>query len=166
MTAGPAVEPADRFVAERLLATVREDVGRADTKASILLSGAVAAPALLIGGRWPAAGGGTAATALLSAGALLWLLGAAALVRTILPRTGTGRAVGDLTYFGDLLAAENPDLLVARVASAGRDPVRWLLVQSVDVSTILAAKYRWIRRGVACMVPGALLAVAGLLLRR
>ena len=164
MTAGPATEPSGRFVAERLLATVREDVGRADTKASILLSGAVAVPALLVSGHWPPDGTGTAATALLSAGALLWFLGAAALVRAILPRTGTGRAVGDLTYFGDLLTADDPDLLVARVASAGRDPVRWLLVQSVDVSTILAAKYRWIRRGVACMAPGALLAVAGFLL--
>ncbi|MFD9597822.1 Pycsar system effector family protein, partial [Kitasatospora sp. NPDC059973] len=45
-----------------------------------------------------------------------------------------------------------------------RDPVGWLLVQAVDVSTILAAKYRWIRWGVGCLAPGAALTTAGLLL--
>ncbi|MFD5344115.1 hypothetical protein ACFWJY_10160, partial [Streptomyces anulatus] len=50
-------------IAERLLVTVREDLGRADSKAAVLLSGALALPAFLIGrhgspdGRGPPAAG-------------------------------------------------------------------------------------------------------------
>jgi hypothetical protein len=152
-----------RFVAERLLDTVREDIGRADTKASILLSAALALPALLLGGHWSAGRAG-AALVLPAVGAGLWVLGTAALVRAILPRTGTVRGRSGLTYFGDLLSGEAPHLLAARVTEAARDPVGWLLVQSVDVAGILATKYRWIRRGVYCLTAGAALVAGGLLL--
>ncbi|WP_324606670.1 Pycsar system effector family protein [Kitasatospora azatica] len=151
-----------RLLAERLLATVREDIGRADTKAAILLSTALALPALLLGR--PTGSPGAVATVLLAVGGALWAVGTGALVRAILPRTGTVRGRGDMTYFGDLLTATDPKSLTARVVEAGRDPLAWLLVQAVDVSTILAAKYRWIRWSVACLAPGAALAAAGLLL--
>ncbi len=158
-------EGASRFVAERLLSTVREDIGRADTKASILLSAALALPALLAGGH-PAHGpAGVPGLVLLTVGGLLWFLGGAALVRAIMPRTRTLRGGDGLTYFGDLLRpGASLEELAARVAAAGRDQVGWLLVQSVDVSAILAAKYHWIRLGVALLTPGAALATVGLLL--
>ncbi|MFI6845150.1 DUF5706 domain-containing protein [Kitasatospora sp. NBC_00085] len=153
-----------RFVADRLLAAVREDIGRADTKSSILLTAALGLPALLLGRPWAADRPGPLAAVLLALGGALWAAGAVALVRAILPRTGTLRDRDGVTFFGDLVAAEGRSALAGRVVAAGRDPLDWLLVQAVDVSTILAAKYRWIRWGVACLAPGSVLATAGLLL--
>ncbi|MDX2543093.1 Pycsar system effector family protein [Streptomyces sp. WI04-05B] len=151
-------------VAERLLSTVREDLGRADSKAAVLLSGTLALPAFLIG--WQGAPGwhGPADVTLILAG-LLWAVSVTALVGALMPRTGTVREsdVGgdEVTYFGDLVGARH-DLatLAARVTEAGRDPAGWLLVQAVDVSAILSAKYRAIRWGVGSLAPSAALALA------
>ncbi|GAA0287724.1 hypothetical protein GCM10009540_03750 [Streptomyces turgidiscabies] len=148
-------------VAERLLSTVREDLGRADSKAAVLLSGTLALPAFLIG--WQGAPGwhGPADVTLILAG-LLWAVSVTALVGALMPRTGTVREGPDeVTYFGDLVGARR-DLttLAARVAEAGRDPAGWLLVQAVDVSAILSAKYRAIRWGVGSLAPSAALALA------
>ena len=159
-----AGERVSERVAERLLSTVREDLGRADSKAAVLLSGTLALPAFLIG--WQGAPGwhGPADVTLIVAG-LLWAVSVTALVAALMPRTGTVREAregGDeVTYFGDLVGARR-DLatLAARVAEAGRDPAGWLLVQAVDVSAILSAKYRAIRWGVGSLAPSAALALA------
>ncbi len=147
-------------VAERLLSTVREDLGRADSKAAVLLSGTLALPAFLIG--WQGAPGwrGPADVTLVLAG-VLWTVAVTALVGALMPRTGTVRSRDAVTYFGDLVGARR-DLagLAARVAEAGRDPAGWLLVQAVDVSAILSAKYRAIRWGVGSLAPSAALALA------
>ncbi|MGW3040182.1 Pycsar system effector family protein [Kitasatospora sp. NPDC001159] len=160
----PDASDETRFVADRLLAAVREDIGRADTKASILLTAALGLPALLLGRSWPDGRPAGLAAALLALGGALWAVGAVALVRAILPRTGTQRDHEGVTYFGDLLPTGGRTALADRVTAAGRDPVGWLLVQAVDVSAILAAKYRWIRWGVGCLAPGAVLTTAGMLL--
>ena len=152
---------ADRFVAERLLATVREDIGRADSKASVLLSGGLALPALLIAGGWRPNGLDLPGALLLASAGALWLFGVGCLVLVVLPRLGTSRTGPGLTFFGDFLRTDGPDGLSARVRDAATDPVRWLVVQTVDVSTILAAKYRWIRWGVVALTPAAVLAAAG-----
>ncbi|MGW6912659.1 Pycsar system effector family protein [Kitasatospora sp. NPDC054939] len=163
-TTPPAAPDETRFVADRLLAAVREDIGRADTKASILLTAALGLPALLLGRSWPDGRPTWPAVVLLALGGVLCAAGAVALVRAILPRTGTQRDREAVTYFGDLLPAGGRPALADRVTAAGRDPVGWLLVQAVDVSAILAAKYRWIRWGVGCLAPGAVLTTAGVLL--
>nr|WP_033257948.1 Pycsar system effector family protein [Kitasatospora sp. SID7827] len=147
-----------------MLAAVREDIGRADTKASILLTGALGLPALLLGQGWPGGGAAGYASVLLVLGAVCWAAGTVALVQAIMPRTGTQGEHESVTYFGDLLPGAAGPELAERLAAAGRDPAGWLLLQAVDVSTILAAKYRWIRRGVGCLAPGAVLTTAGVLL--
>ncbi|MFE6775643.1 Pycsar system effector family protein [Streptomyces sp. NPDC057702] len=150
--------PGER-IAERLLATVREDLGRADSKAGVLLSGALAMPAVLIG--WHGAPGwsGLGDVALLLAG-VLWVVAVSALVRALLPRTGTVRAGGGLTYYRDLLPPHDLGRLSTELTEAGRDPAHWLLVQAVDVSSILSAKYRAIRWAVSTLAPAAALASA------
>ncbi|MFE4392349.1 MULTISPECIES: Pycsar system effector family protein [Streptomycetaceae] len=153
-----------RFVADRLLCVVREDIGRADTKSSILLTAALGLPALLLDRNWADGRPGTLAAVLLALGGVFWAAGAVALVRAILPRTGTLRDHDGVTFFGDLLTSEGRPALTEQIVAAGRDPLDWLLVQAVDVSTILAAKYRRIRWGVACLAPGSVLATAGILL--
>ncbi|MFE4358426.1 MULTISPECIES: Pycsar system effector family protein [unclassified Kitasatospora] len=165
----PAPEPVPcsdeaRFVADRLLCVVREDIGRADTKSSILLTAALGLPALLLDRNWADGRPGTLAAVLLALGGVFWAAGAVALVRAILPRTGTLRDHDGVTFFGDLLTSEGRPALTEQIVAAGRDPLDWLLVQAVDVSTILAAKYRRIRWGVACLAPGSVLATAGILL--
>ncbi|MEU2870170.1 Pycsar system effector family protein [Streptomyces olivoreticuli] len=148
--------PGER-IAEHLLNSVREDLGRADSKAAVLLSAALALPAFLIGGHGVPGWHGPADLTLVAAG-VLWAVAVAALVRALMPRTGTLRAQDGVTYFGDLLTRD-VGRLSAEIAEAGRDPVGWLLVQAVDVSAILAAKYRTIRWGVGALSPAAALAL-------
>ncbi|GGW83943.1 Pycsar system effector family protein [Streptomyces lomondensis] len=156
----PQSDTADHYVAERLLVTVREDLGRADVKASILLSGAVAAPALVLGrgGALPASG---AALGFLVAGGALWAAGTLLLLAVIAPRTGTLRTAPGATFYGDALGAPDAEALRAAVTRAGQDRVAWLLVQFQDVSAILAAKYRWLRCSMALLGAGLLLAAVG-----
>jgi hypothetical protein len=150
------------YVAERLLGTAREELARADTKASVLLSGALAVPALLFGGRWAPGQARGAWLVVLVAGGALWLAGSGLLVWAILPRTGTARAGPALTYFADARALDGPQALRAALREAGRDKVAWLTTQFVDTSTILSAKYRCLRRGMACLAPGLALCLTAL----
>jgi len=145
-------------IAERLLTTVREDLGRADSKAAVLLSGTLALPAFLAGWRGTPGWDGLGDVTLILSG-VLWAVAVAALVGALMPRTGTVRARDGVTYFGDLVKARDVAGLSARVTEAGRDPAGWLLVQAVDVSSILSAKYRAIRWGVGSLAPSAVLAV-------
>ena len=154
-----APDAAARYVAERLLLTVREDLGRADVKASVLLSGALAAPALVLSGGRVASGASGAALVLLVSAGLCWAAGALMLLLgVILPRTGTVRRAPGPTFYVDALGASDADELLAGVLEAGLDPVRWLLTQFQDVSVILAAKYRWLRWSTALLGLGVALA--------
>lgn len=124
----------------------------------MLLSGTLALPAFLAGWRGTPAWDGLADVTLVLSG-VLWAVAVAALVAALLPRTGTVRRGDGVTYFGDLVASHDLAGLTARVGEAGRDPAKWLLVQAVDVSSILSAKYRAIRWGVGSLAPSAALAV-------
>lgn len=145
-------------IAERLLNTVREDLGRADSKVAVLLSGALALPAFLIGWHGTPDWHGPADLTLVVAG-VLWAVAVIALVRALMPRTRTIRSQDGVTFFGDLLPPQDVARLSAEIAEAGRDPVGWLLIQAVDVSSILSAKYRAIRWGVGALAPSAALAL-------
>jgi hypothetical protein len=153
-----AAEPSPReaavYVAERLLTAVRDDVARADTKAAVLLSGALAAPALLLGGHGSPHGGGLPRSALLAAGAVLWAAGTALLVWAIVPRTGTLRRGPGVTYFGDARPGQDLDTLLRAIDVAGRDRAGWLMTQFVDISGILMAKYRCLRWGMSLLAAG------------
>jgi hypothetical protein len=162
MTAGdPGADAAAHYVAERLLLTVREDLGRADVKASVLLSGAVAVPALVLGRGMPAGVSGPAAV-FVAAGAALWAAGTLLLLAVIVPRTRTVRSAPGPTFYADGLAVTDREALRRAAAEAGADRVGWLLTQFQDVSVILSAKYRWLRRSMALLGAGLLLAGAPL----
>jgi len=155
-----------RFVAEQLLASVREDIGRADAKAAILLSGALAGPVVLLSwrsnGAFPSSVPGISA---LSAGACCWLLGLTALVAALLPRMTTARRGPGITFFKDLSEGHDLASLMSWMEAAGRDPTDWLLVRARDASLILAAKYCWIRRGAAALALGLIVGLTGALVR-
>ncbi|MGW2613426.1 Pycsar system effector family protein [Streptomyces sp. NPDC001500] len=175
MTAAPGAPgapataaPEARFVAERLLATVREDTGRADVKASVLLSVALGVPPLVVGaGQRPPDRPSVLWLVLVAAGLLMWLVGTVSLVRAMLPHGGTERVGPGITFFADVVAvhtAAGAGGVAEAVGRAGEDVTAWLLTQAVDTSHILVRKYRCIRWGAGWLVPGALSATAGLLL--
>ncbi|MFI1658559.1 Pycsar system effector family protein [Streptomyces sp. NPDC020472] len=151
------VQPGEmRFMAERLLATVREDIGRADTKAAILLSGALAFLAVVFSGdRAPLPTAGTGLALLLAAGAL-WTAGVLMLVSVVLPRTRVG---ADRTFLRELTAGPSATVLRERLGASGADATDWLLEQAGVHGLVLAAKYRWLRLGVSALALGALLAL-------
>ncbi|MDH2393482.1 DUF5706 domain-containing protein [Streptomyces sp. HNM0663] len=144
-------------MAERLLASVREDIGRADTKAAILLSGAVAVLAVLVsdGSTLPPADG-SGAGPLLIAAALCWAAGLLMLVAVILPRTRIG---ADRTLLRDLSAHASVEHLLARLVASRENVTGWLLDQASVHGAVLAAKYRWLRLGVGSLALGGLLAL-------
>ncbi|MBB4985134.1 MULTISPECIES: Pycsar system effector family protein [Streptomyces] len=151
------VPPAEmRYMAERLLSTVREDIGRADTKAAILLSGALAFLAVVFSGdRAPLPTTGTGLAFLLAAGAL-WTAGVLMLVSVVLPRTRIG---ADRTFLRELTAGPSAAALREQLGASGADATDWLLEQAGVHGLVLAAKYRWLRLGVSALALGALLAL-------
>ncbi|MFE5615628.1 Pycsar system effector family protein [Streptomyces sp. NPDC056524] len=142
-----------RFMAERLLTTVREDIGRADTKAAILLSGALAFLAVVFSrdsGPLPSSGAGLA---LLLVAGTLWTAGVLMLVSVVLPRTRVG---ADRTLLRELTAGTSPEALRDRLTASRGDATDWLLEQASVHGVVLAAKYRWLRLGVCALALGAL----------
>ncbi|MGO4632228.1 Pycsar system effector family protein [Streptomyces sp. 2RAF24] len=152
----PAPVPAElRGMAEQLLTTVRDDIGRADTKAAILLSGALAFLAVVFSrDRGPLPAGGS--LALLVTAGLLWTAGVLMLVSVVLPRTRFG---AERTLLRELTAGTTAGALRTRLEGSATDATGWLLEQASVHGVVLAAKYRWLRFGVASLVLGALLAL-------
>jgi pycsar effector protein len=156
---GPAA-PSDSLacgpllIAERLLTSVRDEIARADTKASILLSGAVAVLTVAAtGAHGPAFRQPWAAAA-----AAVWCAGIVLLVIGVLPRT---RPAGGPASVTAVQAAPDPARLTTDVREAGLDPTAWLLRQICDLGVVLRAKYRCLRGATACLAAAALLAAAG-----
>lgn len=180
--------PGEQQVAERLLLTVREELGRADTKASILLTGATAILVVTLSWQvetlppWPAS------AAVL--GVALWTAGIAMLAAAVLPRRrapgrsersnrsdrpdqsdgsdgsdqSDGSTAWNLTFFADLTGGASAESLLPRVERAGREPARWMVEQACNLGAILAVKYGWLRRGVCCLAVGGLFLLAARML--
>lgn len=160
-----------RHVAERLLATVREDLGRADSKAAILLSGAVALVAVLFSARRGDAGPGGGAqgaahagaaecaqTVLVLLGGLTWTAGLVLLVGVLVPRT---RIAADRTCLRDLTSGTSSALLLPKLTESSTDVVRWTLDQACALGVVLARKYTWLRLGICCLALGAVFTLFG-----
>jgi hypothetical protein len=148
-----AVVGQERLVAAQILREAREEVVRADAKASMLLAiyavaGSVLGGALLAGDWSP--------SNLDWWGEALWwgaaLLGAAALASVglaVYPRIGNkvaGRPA--LTYFNDVALIEDPAHVLEalkRIDQFDRD-----LNQLIQLSRIARRKYVWIRRAMVC----------------
>ncbi|WP_051722697.1 Pycsar system effector family protein [Streptomyces albus] len=164
--------PGPHLVAERLLNAVREEMGRADTKASILLSGAMAVLVMVL--TWYGEELTALPAAAAAAGVLLWAAGVVMLAAVVMPRRRPpGRPVAaqtaaDGSFFADLTkfpGGARAEALLPRVARAGREPQRWMVEQSCTLGLILAVKYRWLRRGVLCLAAGGTLLLAVRLLQ-
>jgi hypothetical protein len=155
--------PSGNRTGERLLAELRGEIARADTKASVLVAAlgmtAGVFTGLLAGRDWSPA-------RLSGPGTILWWGGAAglalsliALLLAVLPRYRSGSwAAGDpLCYFGDIQQAVREGRLAEALADTDRDPTAGLLASLAENSRIAASKHRWIRTGLLAFCTGTLL---------
>jgi Family of unknown function (DUF5706) len=138
--------------AERVLGWGREELNRADTKASILLAGSIAVVAAVIAG---VIAGGWSPTMLTDWREPLWWAGTAAagvailfLAAAIYPRTKRrGGQPSVIAYYGDVVGlTDRIELLTALERSARRDVDR-LIDQIYQVSRIVKRKYRLLALG-------------------
>ncbi|NBE50087.1 Pycsar system effector family protein [Streptomyces boluensis] len=153
-----------------LLAELRVELARADTKATVLVGvlGITAAGlSALLTGR------GAILGTLSGPGALLWWTGAAALIAALLalllavvPRHGrhTWAPGRPLTYFGDIHRATRSGCLTTALTLTDHEPHQALLLALAETSRIAAAKNFWIRVGLTAFGSASALLPAALLI--
>ncbi|MFI6445052.1 Pycsar system effector family protein [Kitasatospora sp. NPDC050543] len=169
------VAPAQSFefaTAERLLADLRQEVARADTKGSVLVGAQGMAAAVLVG---VLTSGGWRPDSLTSPGQVLWWTGAVgflaslgALLMAVMPRyrSRAWRPGMPLTHFADIRSAagHGPSALEEALRETERAPQAAILTSLTENSRIVAGKYWWLRVGMASftaalvLLPGSLLA--------
>ncbi|MHC6626782.1 Pycsar system effector family protein [Streptomyces globosus] len=156
--------------AARLLADLRVEIARADSKAALLV-GALGMTAGVVGGQL--SGPHRSPGALSAAGQALWWTGAAALgvallalLLAVMPRAlrSGWREGSPLAYFGDIRAADRHGRLADALADTGRDPGSAIRAALAANSRIAVRKHQWIRVGLAAYGSGALLLPAALFL--
>ncbi|MCX4805112.1 Pycsar system effector family protein [Streptomyces sp. NPDC058682] len=156
--------------AAQLLADLRVEIARADSKASLLVGALGMAAGLftaqLAGQRWRP-------DALSAPGRLLWWGGAAALVLAlaalllaVAPRslTSSWRPGTPLSYFGDIRSAARQDRLAEALTATARDPAAALRTALAVNSRIAVLKHQWIRASLASLCVGAVLLPLALLI--
>ncbi|MDI3385775.1 DUF5706 domain-containing protein [Streptomyces sp. B-S-A8] len=152
-----------------MLADLRAEIGRADSKASVL----VAALGLTVGvfsGRL--AGSDWSPRELSLLGALLWWPGVLALALALLAmllavlpryRRGSWTPGNPLTYFGDIQRAVQAGKLADALDDTTRAPTAALLSALADTSRIAVRKHHWIRTGLISFCGGTALVPIALL---
>ncbi|NYF57151.1 Pycsar system effector family protein [Micromonospora purpureochromogenes] len=150
---------------ERLLAEARDELRRADAKATQWLSlfgGALLALVTgLVGASWsPSRLAGTAVWTWW-AGCLFGALTLVALIMALLPRTGGDPELRLVAYFGHVHKLRDPALVRRYVERAAHDTMPSLISQLCWISRLAMTKYRWTRAGtVFAMLAAALIAVS------
>ncbi|NYV73158.1 Pycsar system effector family protein [Streptomyces sp. UH6] len=149
-------------IAERLLADLRTEIARADTKASVLVAAlgitAGAFSGLIAGQKW-------SPSDLTGAGAPLWWVGCVALVVSLISllsavwpryRRATWTPGHPLSYFGDIQQAARLGLLDDALRETGRDPAAGLSSALAESSRIATRKHQWIRLGLFSYCAGVI----------
>ncbi|MEU1476897.1 Pycsar system effector family protein [Streptomyces sp. NPDC005760] len=155
---------------ERLLAELRGEVGRADSKASVLVAAlgmtAGVFSGLLAGRDWTPAELSATGTALWWAGTAALGLSLFALLLAVLPRySSDGWTPGrPLSYFGDIQQAVRLGRLETALGDTRRDPTTGLTAALTEMSRIAARKHQWIRTGLIAFCTGTVLLPASLLI--
>ncbi len=154
--------------AAAVLSATREELARADGKASLLLaSSGVAVGALmagLIAGDWSPFELDNRVEWLWWVGLLAVLLGVVALGLAVYPRTKASSPRGELiAYYGDVVAAP-PGELEARLEASVASPRTALLDQLRQVALIVQRKYRAIQFALWAFAVGAFLCTIAVLM--
>ncbi|MFI0506293.1 Pycsar system effector family protein [Streptomyces albogriseolus] len=162
--------PARAQVCARLLADLRTEIARADSKAAVLVAAlgitAGVFSGLLAGRDW-------SPDALSAVGAVVWWTGTLALALSlpalllaVLPRyrSGTWAPGQPLSYFGDIRRAVEAGRLDTALADTEADPLAALTAALTETSRIAWRKHQWIRAGLITFCTGTLLLPASLLI--
>ena len=162
---------ADRIrVCERLLADLRTEIGRADSKASVLVAAlgmtAGVFSGLLAGRGWTPSAMSTEGTVLWWSGALALGLSLFAMLLAVLPRYDCGAWTPGrpLTYFGDIRQAVRQGCLESALTDTEHNPLAALTEALTESSRLAARKHQWIRVGLIAFCVGTVLLPASLLI--
>lgn len=147
--------------ARQLLDETRDELTRADGKASLLLASAGVAAGVV----FAAALSGDLSPSTIDNRVewLCWLgfglvaAGIVALTAAVWPRMGSGKS-GRAHYFADVVTF-NGDVAALRTAIENDDPIERDISQLAVLSHVVTVKYRWTRRGMAFLASGALLSL-------
>lgn len=151
--------------AERLLAEVRAEISRADTKASVLIGALGACAGVVLSTYWSTMPTTGPSRPLGVAGGLTWALALGFLLVSTAPRyrASQWRAGRPLTYFLDIRRAAESGVLADALRSTQEDQLPGLVIALGNTSGIAAAKHRWIRTGLVCFLVGAMVLGGGML---
>ncbi|MFI5865580.1 Pycsar system effector family protein [Streptomyces sp. NPDC051546] len=153
-----------------LLADIRVEIARADSKAALLV-GALGMTAGLLSTQL--AGRHWRPGSLSGPGQILWWSGVgglalalAALLLAVLPRalTAPWRPGRPLSYFGDVRSAHRQGRLEEALTETSRDPASALQLSLTATSEIAVQKHLWIRTGLIAFCTGVFLLPAALLI--
>lgn len=154
------VQPGYLQLASDILREAREELARADGKASLLL----AAAGIIIGALVAAFLAGTWHPSTLKDGVeWVWWVGTAlgsfgtlALAAAVFPRTKyrAKRRPGIVAYFGDVVGLSPDELRTGLKVTANRDGSA-LLDQVKAISMVVDKKYRWIQSGMVSLAAAA-----------
>lgn len=146
--------------ARSLLTETREELNRADSKASIILAAVGIAAGILfgnaIGGTWKPNALPLLARSVWWAASMVGAIGVLCLGRAVFPishrRDGPAKSI---RYFGDVANLATPKDVRKMLTTAADDPLERTLDQIWILSRIVMAKYRYVRWGM-CLVGAAL----------
>jgi len=152
-------ETAVSRVAQQLLADAREELVRADDKASSTLGAvsALLAIAAVAPGRLPL--GQDAVSWGWICGLLVCALAIVLLMLAALPRFTTGARRQVIAYFGDVAGVRHEQDLGFLLAQQATRPDDAVLKELRAISKIVMAKYRFTRLGILCAAAGGVLLV-------
>lgn len=152
-----SASPTGVDTAERLLTELRAEIGRADTKASVLIGALGVCAGVVLSSRWSTIPPDGPGRFLGLAGGLAWILALGFLLFATAPRyrPSRWRPGHPLTYFLDIHRAAASGLLADALRGTEENPLAGLLIALKDTSDIVAAKHGCIRAGLACFVLGA-----------
>lgn len=155
--------------ASRLLADLRTEISRADSKAAVVVAAlgmsAGVISAVLVSQGWTP-------DRLARPGAFLWWAGAVLLAAALLSlslvvlpryRVSAWTPGTPLTYFGDIQQAVRQNRLPVALAETERLPMAALLAALTETSRIATRKHQWIRAGLIAFWLGALMFPAALI---
>ncbi|MEV0121011.1 Pycsar system effector family protein [Streptomyces sp. NPDC050703] len=167
----PAPDPGTG-VAERLLADLRVEIARADSKAAVLVAAlGVAAgvfSSLLARHGWSPAALSVPGSSTWWSGVLALAVALLSMLMAVLPRydsTRTGWSPGaPLSYFGDIQRAARSGHLAQALAETEQAPLLGTLTALTETSRIALRKHQWMRVGLIAFAASALLLPGSLLI--
>ncbi|GAA5209612.1 Pycsar system effector family protein [Microbacterium kyungheense] len=169
-TPGPLPARDTAALAAEMLAEVRDEIDRADQKASLLIGSLGIAFSIVLSGM---IGGDWTPVTLSPLGATVWVLGVVAAAASVVaaaaavwPRLSRGPGPGAITYWGQVRGLGSPAEVERALSERGVHPPERTFQQLLVLSAVVQRKYRAIRLSMALAGVGVGLIIVGFLLTR